>query len=87
MSDFPGGKFHMRRRLDGAVRLEFGCEVIVVSPDNAVRLARELLRVAGVEVVLAEPGQTVIRPPRASQVARQSAHEYRLAALSKSSGF
>jgi hypothetical protein len=61
--DFPGGKFHIRRRLDGAVRMEFGREVIVVSPENAIRLARALLKEAGVDMVLAEPGQTVIRPP------------------------
>lgn len=62
--DFPGGKIHIRRRVDGAVRIEFGREVILVSPDNAVRLAQALLKEAGVDMVLAEPGQTVIRPPR-----------------------
>jgi hypothetical protein len=64
MSDFPGGKFHIRRRVDGAVRLEFGTAVVVVSPENAVRLAQALLKEAGVEMVVAEPGQTVIRTPR-----------------------
>jgi len=68
MTDFPGGKMHIRRRLDGAVRLEFGREVIVVSPDNAIRLARALLKEAGVEMVMAEPGQTVIRPPSTRRV-------------------
>lgn len=77
--DFPGGKFHIGRRMDGAVRMEFGREVIVVSPQNAIRLAQALLKQAGVEMVLAEPGQTVIRPP--------SAHEFRLGALKQSSGF
>jgi hypothetical protein len=64
MSDFPGGKIHIRRRLDGAVRIEFGREVIVVSPQNAIKLAQALLKEAGVDMVVAEPGQTVIRPPR-----------------------
>lgn len=63
MTDFPGGKLHIRRRIDGAIRMEFGREVIVVSPKNAVELARALLKEAGVEMVMAEPGQTVIRPP------------------------
>lgn len=68
MSDFPGGKMHIRRRMDGAVRIEFGREVIVVSPENAVKLAQALLKEAGVDTVFAEPGQTVIRPPRAGLV-------------------
>lgn len=62
--DFPGGKLHIRRRVDGAVRMEFGREVIVVSPQNAVALAQALLKEAGVDMVVAEPGQTVIRPPK-----------------------
>jgi hypothetical protein len=62
--DFPGGRFEIMRRADGAVRLAFGREVIVVSPGNAVKLAQALLKEAGVEMVIAEPGQTVIRPPR-----------------------
>lgn len=66
--DFQGGKMHIRRRLDGAVRIEFGSEVILVSPQNAVELAKALLKEAGVDVVFAEPGQTVIRPPRAGIV-------------------
>ena len=64
VSDFPGGQIQIRRRVDGAVRIEFGREVIVVSPQNAVKLAQALMKEAGVEMVLAEPGQTVIRPPR-----------------------
>ena len=64
VSDFPGGKLSIRRRIDGAVRMEFGREVLVFSPDNAVAIAKALLKEAGVEVMLAEPGQTVIRPPR-----------------------
>lgn len=63
MSDFPGGKLHIRRRGDGAVRMEFGREVIVVSPQNAIEIAKALLKEAGVDIVLANPGETVIRPP------------------------
>jgi hypothetical protein len=62
--DFPGGKLHIQRRLDGALRMEFGREVLVFSPANAVAIARALLKEAGVEMVVAEPGQTVIRAPR-----------------------
>ena len=63
--DFPGGQqMRLDRRVDGAVRIEFGREVIVVSPMNAVKIAQELLKLAGVQMVVAEPGQTVIRPPR-----------------------
>lgn len=64
MSDFPGGKLHIRRRVDGAIRMEFGREVMVFSPQNAVEIAKALLKEAGVDMVVAEPGQTVIRPPR-----------------------
>ena len=64
MTDFPGGKLTIRRRIDGAVRMEFGREVLVFSPDNAAQIAKALLKEAGVEMMLAEPGQTVIRPPR-----------------------
>lgn len=62
--DFPGGKLNISRRTDGAVRIE--CPpVFVVSPSNAVEIAKALLKTVGVETVIAEPGQTVIRPPRA----------------------
>lgn len=67
MMDYPGGKLHIRRRVDGAVRIE--CPpVMVVSPANAVAIARALLKEAGVDIVLAEPGQTVIRPPAMRRV-------------------
>lgn len=63
MTDFPGGQMKIRRRVDGAVRMEFGREVIVVSPENAVAIAQALLKEAGVETITAQPGQTVIRAP------------------------
>ena len=56
------GAFNVRRRLDGAVR--FTCPpVFVVSPEIAVQIARAILNEAGIEVMFAEAGQTVIRPP------------------------
>jgi hypothetical protein len=64
MSDFPGGKITIGHRMDGAIRIECRPQVVVVSPDNAVKIAQALLKEAGVDIVLAEPGQTVIRPPR-----------------------
>lgn len=64
MNDFPGGKLYIRRRVDGTIRIEFGREVMVVEPRNAVEIAKALLKEAGVEMVIAEPGQTVIRPAR-----------------------
>ena len=67
MIDFPGGKFTVRRRVDGAVWMEFGREVIVASPANTILMAQAMLKEAGVEVVLAEPGQTVIRAPSAAE--------------------
>lgn len=62
--DFPGGKLHIRRRVDGAIRMEFGREVMVFEPMNAIAIARALLKEAGVDVQFAEPGQTVIAPKR-----------------------
>lgn len=62
--DFPGGKLHIRRRMDGAIRMEFGREVIVVEPKNAIEMAKALLQEAGIDLVIAGPGETVIRPPR-----------------------
>jgi hypothetical protein len=76
MSDFAGGKLHIRRRLDGSVRMEFGREVIVVSPGNAIGLAQALLKEAGVEMVLAEPGQTVIRPKSFNRIALEKSSGY-----------
>jgi len=56
------GRFHVRRELSGAVRIE--CPpVMVIPPALAVEMARQILRFAGVEVIFSDPGQTVIRPP------------------------
>jgi hypothetical protein len=61
--ELPGGKFTVRRRVDGAVRIE--CPpIMVVRPADAVEMAKALLKVAGVETVFTDPGQTVIKPPR-----------------------
>ena len=56
--------FHVDRMLDGSVKITVTSPVMVVPPDIAVQMGRALFSMAGVETVLAEPGQTVIRPPR-----------------------
>lgn len=66
--ELPGGKVTVRKRVDGVVLVETVCAkgstIVGMSPANAVELAKVLLKIAGVETVVAEPGQTVIRPPR-----------------------
>lgn len=64
MSTFPGGMLLIQLRVDGAIMMKFNREVIVLSPQNAVEIAKALIKVVGGEIVIAEPGQTVIRPPR-----------------------
>jgi hypothetical protein len=54
--DFPGGKITIKRRLDGAVRIEFGREVILVSPANAVAIAGALLKEAGAQMKVVRAG-------------------------------
>jgi len=62
-TDKSQGRFHVKRRLDGAVLVQ--CPpVMVVPPCVAIDMAKALLTEAGVDIVLAEPGQTVIRPPK-----------------------
>lgn len=57
------GKFHVERDLSGRVKIE--CPPVMIVPANvAIDMAKALLKTAGIEIVLAEPGQTVIRPPR-----------------------
>jgi len=56
------GDFNVTRLLDGSLRF-MGPAVFVVSPQVAVQIAEAILRTAGIEVVFADPGQTVIRPP------------------------
>lgn len=58
----PVGKFNVKRRLDGAVIVRLEPSEFVVSPLHAVEMAKALLKEAGVEVVMADAGQTVIRP-------------------------
>jgi hypothetical protein len=58
------GDFNVTRLLDGSLRF-MGPPVFVVSPAGAVQIATAILQEAGVEVVFADPGQTVIRPPAA----------------------
>ena len=55
--DFPGGKINIRRRLDGAIRIEFGREIVVVSPSNAIVLAEALLKEAGAHVKVKRIGE------------------------------
>lgn len=57
------GTFHVRRRLDGS--LYFRCPPeFVLSPQQAVDVFRQVLKEAGVETIMADPGQTVIRAPK-----------------------
>lgn len=63
------GTFRVKRRLDGAVVITCPAS-FVVPPMMAVQIAKAILKEAGVETVLAEPGQTVIRPPRANVLPR-----------------
>lgn len=58
----PQGEFHVKRHVSGGVYIRCPGE-FVVSPMLAVEIAKSILKQAGVETVLAEPGQTVIRPP------------------------
>lgn len=59
------GKFHVERDLSGRVKIE--CPPVMIVPAKvAVEIAQAILKQAGVEIVLAEPGQTVICPPRAN---------------------
>lgn len=64
MAERGGGKFHVKRRIDGSVLLRLTPAEFVVSPMHAVEIARAILREAQVETIMASPGQTVIRPPR-----------------------
>jgi hypothetical protein len=56
------GEFNVTRLLDGSVRFSMP-PVFVVAPAVAVMIARAILQEAGVDVMFADPGQTVIRPP------------------------
>jgi hypothetical protein len=61
--DVSQGTFFVKRALDGRVRIE--CPpLMLVPPEYAVKMAMALLKEAGVETVLANPSQTVIRPKK-----------------------
>ena len=59
-ADVSQGTFRVRPHGDGRVWIEQPPIVIVPRP-VAVQMAEAILRVAGVEVIFADPGQTVIR--------------------------
>lgn len=59
----PQGKFHVKRRIDGSVYFRMPPE-FVVAPVLAIQIAQAILKEVGVETIMADPGQTVIRPPR-----------------------
>lgn len=63
MNERSQGTFHVKRRLDGAILFRMPPE-FVVAPQVAVQLAQAILKEAGVETIMANPGQTVIRPPQ-----------------------
>ena len=56
------GDFNVTRLLDGSLRFSMP-PVFVVAPAIAVQIASAILHEAGIEVIFADPGQTVIRPP------------------------
>ena len=63
MSDYLSqGDFNVTRRLDGA--LVFSCPSrFVVAPNVAVEIVKAIVHELGGEMIFADPGQTVIRPP------------------------
>jgi len=62
MSQASQGDFNVRRLLDGSLRFT-SPPVFVVGPEVGMQIARAILHQLGCEVVFADPGQTVIRPP------------------------
>jgi hypothetical protein len=56
------GEFNVTRLLDGSLRFSMP-PVFVVAPYVAMEIVRAIIHELGGEVVLADPGQTVIRPP------------------------
>ena len=63
MSDYLSqGDFNVTRRLDGA--LVFSCPSrFVVAPNVAVQIVKAIIDQLGGELIFADAGQTVIRPP------------------------
>lgn len=62
MTDKPQGTFHVKRRIDGSMYFKMPPE-FATTPQTAIQLAQAILKEAGVETIMANPGQTVIRPP------------------------
>jgi 3-dehydroquinate synthase class II len=53
--------FHVRRDLSGRIRIE--CPPLMLVPvTTALEMARVLLQQCGAELIVTDPGQTVIRP-------------------------
>ena len=56
------GDFTVTRTLDGLIR--FICpRSFLVRPETALEIVKVIVEVAGGELIIADPGQTVIRPP------------------------
>jgi hypothetical protein len=56
------GDFNVTRLLDGSLR--FSCPpVFVVAPNVALQIITAIVDQLGGELLFADPGQTVIRPP------------------------
>ena len=56
------GEFNVTRLLDGSLR--FSCPpIFVVGPLIGLQIVKAILDQLGGEVIFADPGQTVIRPP------------------------
>jgi hypothetical protein len=56
------GEFNVTRLLDGSLR--FSCPpVFVVGPPVGLQIVKAILHQLGGEVIIADAGQTVIRPP------------------------
>lgn len=66
--DVSQGKFKVDRQLDGRIRIS--CPpLMLLPPQDALKVAMAILKICGVTTVMAEPGQTVIRPPAARKLA------------------
>ena len=56
------GDFNVTRLLDGSLR--FSCpRTFVVAPNVALEIIKAILNQLGGELIIADPGATVIRPP------------------------
>ena len=66
--------FNVRRELDGRVRITVTAPIMLVPPEIALQIGRALFEICGGEVVFADPGQTVIAPPKARLVGNGNGH-------------